>query len=96
MKLNYTPQAVADLDDIHAHIAEDNPRAAGQVIARILQAMTILETYPLVGREGRVEGTREWPISGLPYIGIYTLPDAINVDVIAILHTARQFPPEDG
>lgn len=94
MKLNYTPQAVSDLDIIHAYIAEDNPRAADQVIARVLQAMTILETYPLVGRAGRIDGTREWSISGLPYVGIYTLPDEINVDVIAILHTSRQFPPE--
>lgn len=92
MKLNYTPEALSDLDAIHTYISEDNRRDADQVIARILQAMTILETYPLVGREGRIDGTREWSISGLPYVGIYTIPDEINVDVIAVLHTARQFP----
>ena len=94
LNLNYTPKAIADLDSIHAYIAQDSERAAEQVITRILQSMSILETYPLIGREGRIEDTREWSIKGLPYVGIYSIADELNVDVIAVIHTAMQFPPE--
>ncbi len=92
MRLNYTPEAIADLDNIHSYIAEDDSNAADRVIARILQSLTILETHPLVGRTGRIKDTREWSISGLPYIGVYIIPDDINVDVIAIVHTSKQYP----
>ena len=78
MRLNYTPEAIADLDNIHSYIAEDDSNAADRVIARILQSLTILETHPLVGRTGRIKDTREWSISGLPYIGVYIINPAIN------------------
>lgn len=74
LRLNYTPEAVDDLDAIHSYIAENDADAADRAIARILQSMTILETHPLVGREGRVADTREWSIAGLPYVGVYTFP----------------------
>lgn len=96
LNLNYTPQAIADLENIHKHIAveDDNPIIADQVIARILQAMVILEKFPLAGRTGRIAETREWSISGLPYVGIYAIADETEIDVIAIIHTAQKFPPK--
>lgn len=92
LNLNYTPEAIADLDAIHSYIADDDRNSADRVIARILQSLTILETHPLVGRKGRVEGTWELSIAGLPYVGVYTIPDDIHVDVIAIIHTSKQYP----
>jgi len=95
LNLNYTPKAVADLDSIHEYISTDNRNAADQVIARILQAMAVLERFPDIGREGRIKETREWSISGLPYVGIYTKASASDIDIIAIVHTSQKFPPEE-
>ena len=95
MNLNYTLRAVADLDNIHKYISADNPNAADQVIARILQAMAVLEGFPDIGREGRIRESREWLISGLPYVGIYTKASVTDIDIIAIIHVSQQFPPED-
>jgi len=94
LNLNYTPRAVADLDNIHAYIAAENENAASQVIARILQSMAVLERFPDIGRVGRIPETREWSISGLPYVGIYTKASVTDIDVIAIVHTSRKFPPD--
>ena len=93
MNLNYTPQAVADLDAIHAYIASENPRIADQVIARILQSMAVIESFPMIGRPGRIADTREWFLAGLPYVGIYTIADETEIDVLTIVHTRRQWPP---
>lgn len=92
MNLNYTPQAKSDLISIHGYIAEDSPVAADHVITRILQSMATLESFPLIGRPGRVPDTREWSISGLPYVGVYVIADETEIDVIAFIHTRRQWP----
>ena len=92
MNLNYTSNAVADLETIHAYIAQEAPVIADQVIARILQSLAVLEHFPLAGREGRIPETREWSIARLPYIGVYRLASATDLEVIAIVHTSRKFP----
>ena len=58
MKLRYTRQALADLDEARAYIAERNPRAASATVARIRQSIDGLRMFPERGREGRIEGTR--------------------------------------
>ena len=96
LNLNYTLQAVADLEQIQAHIAVDNPAVADLVVARILQSIAVLENFPLIGRQGRVEGTREWSITGLPYVAIYAISAETDLDILTIVHTRRQWPPEVG
>ena len=58
----------ADLEGIKAWIAEDNPRAAEGVISRILDAIERLGEFPGLGHAGKVPGTPEWVVRGLPYI----------------------------
>jgi len=59
LNISYSPQAAADLDSIHAYIAEHSPPKADEYLVRILQAIRTLEAFPLIGRPGRVEMTRE-------------------------------------
>lgn len=96
MNLYYTPDAIADLDSIHDFVAADSSAAAERVTARILQALAILESFPLIGREGRVLETRELSINGLPFIGVYRIATETDIEVISIVHTSRQYPPLDG
>lgn len=52
-----------------------------------------LESFPLMGRVGTVEGTREIVVPRTPFRLIYTLDDPQFVDIIRVLHGARQYPP---
>jgi plasmid stabilization system protein ParE len=66
LNLSFTPRSEADLEAIFNCTAKDDAEAARRVIARLLQAIAILERFPLLERVGRVAGTRELPIVRLP------------------------------
>ncbi len=93
MNVNFTPQARDDLAAIHAWVAPDNERAADRVVSRILQTATMLAPFPLLGRIGKVEGTREFSVVGLPYVIVYSIASETEVDVLTVLHTRRRYPP---
>jgi len=44
-----------------------------------------------LGRDGRVEGTRELVVSGLPYIVVYRITGS-DVHIVGIQHTSRLWP----
>lgn len=94
MNVNFTPQALADLRHIKDYIAEHNESAAMRVISRIRQAVQMFENFPLLGREGAIDGTREFAIPGLSYIVIYKIASETEVDILTILHDRQQWPPE--
>ena len=80
----------ADLEGISAWITRDNPRAAQGVIARILDAIERLGEFPGLGHAGKVTGTREWVVRGLPYIIVcQPNPDLDELTVLAVFHGAR-------
>jgi toxin ParE1/3/4 len=93
LKINYTPEAQADLDQIFEFISRENPEAARRTIARILQGVAVLESFPLLGRVGRLPRTREWFIAQLPYFVAYRLVDDREIDIVAVIHTSRIWPP---
>lgn len=95
MNVNLTPQAHDDLRAIHAWIAEDNQRAADTVLGRILQTVTMFGKFPMLGRPGQIDGTREFPVTGLPYLIVYTITSETELDVLTVLHTRRRYPPLD-
>lgn len=95
MHVRFSPRAKADLRSIYSCIAQQNPSAAVRVVDRVLIAISHLETFPLLGRTGRVYGTRELVMRGLPYYAVYSLPDEYHIDVERVLHGARMWPPED-
>jgi plasmid stabilization system protein ParE len=64
-------QASDDLDEIYAWIAKDRPEAADSVNDRILAAIESLARLPQMGHAGRVPGTYEWVVHGLPYIIVF-------------------------
>ncbi len=88
MKLRYRAQAIADLGKIHSFILEKNALAAQRVIDRIYLALSRLREFPRSGRLGKVEGTRELLVTGLPYIIVYKVENDF-IDVIAVFHAAQ-------
>jgi toxin ParE1/3/4 len=72
-------------------IARDRPRSADAVINRILTGIERLGRFPYIGRPGRVVGTNEWVVRGLPYIVVYTVsPEAGEVTIDAVFHARQQ------
>lgn len=92
MNVNFTPQARDDLASIKDWIAEDDERAADRVVARIVQTAMMFGQFPLLGRVGSVEGTREFSVVGLPYLIVYRIASNTELDVLTIMHTRRKYP----
>jgi addiction module RelE/StbE family toxin len=91
MRLRYTPQARLDLEEIHDYIALENPQAARRVIVIIRKAAEALPPNPLVGRLGRIAGTRELTVGRFPFMLAYRV-DANEVQILSVIHTARLWP----
>jgi toxin ParE1/3/4 len=91
MELRWLDGATLDVDSIGAYIAGHNPYAARKLVERIRAAARQLATSPYIGRPGRNEGTREWVVTGTPYIIAYRVHEAA-VEIAAVVHGARDWP----
>jgi toxin ParE1/3/4 len=91
MRIRWTPIAASDLKATHEYISEDSVTSANKVISRILSSVEMLERYPRLGREGRLEGTRELTISNTPFIVFYRIRRN-QVEILGVLHAARKWP----
>lgn len=92
MNVNFTPQARDDLRAIRDWIAADDPSAADRVVSRIAQTAMMFGQSPLLGRAGRVQGTREFSVVGLPYLLVYSIASESDVDVLTVVHARRRYP----
>jgi addiction module RelE/StbE family toxin len=92
VKIIWSPTAERNLDAIWEYIAQDNLDAADRMIERLRTAADVLLTSPLIGREGRVGGTRESVIADTSYLLIYA-PSRGRIDIGRVLHGAQDWPP---
>ena len=94
MRLLWTRLAERDLDDIAAFIGQDSLAAAARVVLELIdQTEKLLTRHVALGRPGRVLGTRELVIAGLPYVIPYRVRDN-DVEILRVLHTSRRSPGE--
>jgi toxin ParE1/3/4 len=91
MIVRFTPSAQADIQSIFDYIAQDNAAAAAGVVAAIETATNRLALFPMSGRAGAVEITRELVIPRQPYIAVYIITD-VEVKIIAVFHAAQDIP----
>ena len=91
MQIKWLRQVLRNLKQAHNYIIKDNPTAAQELILKIQNAANQLENYPLMGKSGRVEGTRELIISNSPYIIIYRVKEE-SIEILRILHTSKRYP----
>jgi addiction module RelE/StbE family toxin len=93
VRVIWTEPAARALEDIQDYIARDNRRAAWEVAQRVRQAVTQLEEHPKMGRTGRVRGTLELVVQGLPYIVPYRLKGN-DVQILSVFHSSRKWPEQ--
>lgn len=95
--VEWSRAALYDLDRLIAYIADRNPDAASRVAERINRAGRMLGEMP-TGRPGRVTGTYEKVVRGLPYILAYRLVrhpgGRETVAIVRVIHGARKWLPE--
>ncbi len=93
MGVKWTRTALANLNDLAEYIAQDNPRAAAEMVDRIVAAIERLKTYPALGGPGRVPNTRELVVTITPYIIPYRVKGK-NIQILRVFHTARRWPDD--
>jgi addiction module RelE/StbE family toxin len=85
----WTTSAIADRDAIFDYIEADNPQAAVAQDQLFSARAQILAQFPLLGRPGRLAGTREL-VEG-NFVIVYEIAgNAIRI--IRVLHGARRWP----
>jgi toxin ParE1/3/4 len=94
MRVRWTTAAADDLERICDYIAQDRPESARRVAQSVVERTGTLETFPHLGRSGRVPGTREITFPPLPLVAVYEVVETHDeVWVLRILHGAQQWPP---
>jgi toxin ParE1/3/4 len=91
VKIVWTEPARQDLRQVFEYIAEDSPKAAIKLLSTIKERAALLQDNPLMGRPGRVDGTRELIITETPYILPYRVTDT-QIQILAVFHGARKWP----
>lgn len=90
-RVDWAPGAETDLDEISDFIGADNAYAARRTTQRIVATAEGLAFMP-AARAGRVSGTYEMPVSRLPYIIAFELPDKATLRVLRVIHMSRDWP----
>ena len=94
MRVIWTPEARQDRTAVWDYIAADNLRAAARMDELFSDAATKLAAHPMLGRPGKISGTREL-IPHDSYRIVYEINDE-TVWILTLVHTARQWPPVRG
>lgn len=93
MRLIWTPPAIDDRESIHDYIAAENEDAADEIDALFGRRAEQLIEHPMLGRQGRLLGTRELVVHP-SYLVVYTIIDEI-VWILRVIHTAQRWPPDE-
>ncbi|MBK6706268.1 MAG: type II toxin-antitoxin system RelE/ParE family toxin [Sphingomonadales bacterium] len=93
--VQWSNDALDDLERQAVTIARDNPDAARRVAKRIRATGDNLADFA-TGHPGRVSGTYEKSVARLPYIIAYALnEDESVVTILHVIHTSRNWPEEE-
>jgi toxin ParE1/3/4 len=92
-----TPQAWQDALEIVAYIASDNPDAASRFVPALEATCVQLVALPGMGSVRNfvrkdLQGVRIMPVTGFEHYLIFYTALRKHVNVIRILHAARDFP----
>ena len=93
MKIVWSRRAIRHLTAIRDYIAEDSPKSAQAIAAKILESVDLLAKQPQLGRPGRVSGTRELVVPNTAYIVPYRVRGE-RLELVAVFHGRQKWPPK--
>jgi len=84
--------ARSDLDEIWSYISEDNPDAADRFVRALVSRFAMLASMPQMGRQREELSSR---LRSFPFGNhiIFYRPMENGVEIVRVLHGARDFPP---
>lgn len=90
-RITYAPAAILDLERLQAFVAEHEPGAALAAAGAIVEAVSVLERHPLIGRPAEA-GMRELVISrgNTGYVALYDWLEPIDTVLILALRHQRE------
>lgn len=95
MKINVTPRARRDQNEIVEHLAPESLDAALLFIAKLHETYAVIGAQPRVGhfradmRDERKHGIRCLVVNGFPNHLVFYRVNGDDIDVVRILHGAR-------
>ena len=96
--VTFNPVAIADLEEIITTISQDNPDAAADVRTAIFETAQSLGAHPGLGMRPRFSSPRFAvirfiPASDYPNYLVFYREGTEEVEILRILHGARNLPP---
>jgi toxin ParE1/3/4 len=93
MRIRWTSRSLRALTNIYDHIAADNMSAANLLRDQVVEFVeNKLVAHPMMGRPGRVAGTRE-SIIHQNYIIVYRVVGEV-IEILTVRHAAQQWPKQ--
>jgi toxin ParE1/3/4 len=89
MTIRWTEAARTDLRAIHGFYVDRSPAGAERVVGAILKAANGLMTFPLLGKVGSIEGTRERILGRHPYRIVYKI-EGTTIVILRVRHSSHQ------
>jgi toxin ParE1/3/4 len=92
VRLRWSVAAWADLAELRAFIAAENPTAASQTIRRVRETARRVQDFPFSGAVAPVDELRQTSVPATPFRMVYRI-EADVIVILAVWHGARQWPP---
>lgn len=93
VNVSRSSSARSDLSGIADYYGPLNPIATLEMLDRVAGVERMLSDHPLVGRTGRVAGTREVVVTGTPFLLVYVV-SGNNVTILRVLDARQQWPDQ--
>jgi addiction module RelE/StbE family toxin len=89
--VSYSEQALRDFERLFDFLARDDPSLAGVVVSAIVEAVSVLERHPEIGRPAE-QGLRELVISRsrTGYVALYSYNSIKDTVLILALRHQRE------
>jgi len=91
VRIKWTKGAQNNLNQIEDYIAQDNPKAAVDIVIKIIKTVGMLSENPAMGRAGRIFDTRELIVNGNPFIVPYRIKSE-QIEILRVLHGSMKWP----
>lgn len=91
MQIHYMASAIADLRRIVRFGIENDLPDPANFVRGLRNRFARLAEIAHPGRKGRLDNTREWVVTGTPYIAVFRRVDEA-VTIVRVLHGVQQWP----